>query len=81
MIEFSGKRQKRFVEKPDGSTVIVRPAYHPSDFMFPVGDLENFDHIRSRNHGGSEDVLDECDGVLSYYRQARRFECGGEPLT
>lgn len=78
MIEFGGKRQKQFVEKSDGSTVIVRPAYRPNDFMFPAAESEHFDHIRSGNYGGSEDVLDEYDGVLSYYHQVRRFERDGK---
>jgi hypothetical protein len=45
--------------------------------------LEHFDHIRSNSstYGGSEDVLDEYDGVLSYYHQVRRFERGGKRWT
>jgi hypothetical protein len=78
MAEFAGKRHKRFAEKPDGSTVIVRPAYRPQDFAFPSTELEHFDHIREGNYGGSEDVLDEYDGPLSYYHQVRRFERDGK---
>ena len=80
MTEFPGKRHKRFIEKPDGSTVIVRPAYDPRDFMFPHVELEHFAHIRSDSgiYGGSEDVLEEYDGVLSYYHQVRRFDRDGK---
>ena len=69
---------KRFVQKADGSTVIVRPAYRPIDFVFPTSELEHFDDIRSGNYGGSEDILDEYDGVLSYYHRVRRFERDGK---
>jgi hypothetical protein len=52
------------------------PRIRPSLFTFPARELEHFDHIRtnSSTYGGSEDVLDEYDGVLSYCHQIRRFE-------
>lgn len=76
MTEYLGKRHKRFVAKPDGSTVIVRPAYDPLDFAFPRHELEHFADIRSAYC--SEDVLDEYGGELSYYHQVRRFERDGK---
>ena len=54
----------------------------PFSFTFPTVELAHFDHIRanSSTYGGSEDVLDEYDGVLSYYRQIRRFEDATESV-
>jgi hypothetical protein len=80
MTQFAGKRQKWFVDKPDGSRIIVRAAYDPRNFTFPARELEHFDHIRSNSgtYGGSEDVLDEYDGALSYYHHIRRFERDGK---
>jgi len=78
VAEFGGKRQKRFVEKPDGSTVIVRPAYDPRDFTFPADERKHFADLCSGNYGGSEDVLDVHDGPLSYYHEVRRFERDGK---
>jgi hypothetical protein len=80
MAEYAGKRQKRFVDEPDGTRIIVRPAYDPRDFTFPARELEHFDHIRANAsiYGGSEDVLDVYDGVLSYYHQVRRFDRDGK---
>jgi hypothetical protein len=72
MVEYAGKQPKRFVEKPDGSTVIVRPAYDARDFTFPASELERISFIRGGY--GSEDVLDEYDGELSNYHKIRRFE-------
>lgn len=79
MTEFVSKPHKRCVERPDGSMVIVRSAYRPCDFQFPDRELEHFAHIRSESgtYGGSEDILDVYDGVLSYYHQIRRFERDG----
>lgn len=80
MPEFTGKRQKRSVDKPDGSRTLVRPAYDPREFTFPARELEHFDHIRNNSgtYDGSEDVLDEYDGVLSHYHQIRRFDRDGK---
>jgi hypothetical protein len=62
--------------KADGTRVIIRSAYEARHFTFPQGELEHFGQIRSGY--GSEDVLDEYDGELSYYRQIRRFEREGK---
>ena len=78
MVEFAGKRNKRFVQKADGSTVILRPAYRPVDFVFPTSELKRFDDISNGNYGGFEDILDEYDGVLSNYHRVRRFERDGK---
>jgi hypothetical protein len=76
MAEFTDKPYKWFVDKPDGTRIIMRRAYDPRYFAFPSRELEHFDHIRNNAgiYGGSADVLDEYDGVLSYYHQVRRFE-------
>ena len=67
---------KRLETKADGTQVIIRSAYEARHFTFPQGELEHFGQIRSGY--GSEDVLDEYDGELSYYRQIRRFEREGK---
>lgn len=58
----------------------MRPAYDPREFTFPARELEHFDHIRNNSgtYDGSEDVLDEYDGVLSHYHQIRRFDRDGK---
>jgi hypothetical protein len=80
MAEFADKPYKWFVDKSDGTRIIMRRAYDPRYFTFPARELEHFEHIRSNSstYGGSEDVLDEYDGVLSYYHQVRRFERDGK---
>jgi hypothetical protein len=65
MAESADKPYKWFVDKPDGTKVIMRRAYDPRYFTFPARELEHFEHIRSNSgtYGGSEDVLDEYDFV------------------
>ncbi len=67
---------KRFVQRPDGSTVIVRAAYQAANFTVPAEELQRLGRIRSGY--GSEDVLDERDGELSAYHQIRRFTRDGK---
>jgi hypothetical protein len=80
MADDAAKPYKWFADKPDGTRVIMRRAYDPRHLVFPTRELEHFDHIRDNAsiYGGSEDILDEYDGVLSYYRQIRRFERDGK---
>jgi len=67
---------KEIVHRANGTTVIVRRAYHPDEFTVPESEMI---HLRGIPAGyGSEDVLDEHDTELHYYHQIRRFERDGK---
>jgi hypothetical protein len=66
---------KRIVNRPDGTTVIVRAAYNPIDFTAPQDELNM---LRSIADYGAEDILDQHDGALSNYHPIRRFERDGK---
>lgn len=80
MTGSANKPYKWFVDRPDGTKIIMRRAYDPQYFRFPAHEWEHFEHIRRNSslYGGSEDVLDVYDGPLSYYHQVRRFERDGK---
>ena len=67
---------KQIVQRPDGTTVIVRAAYAAEDFAVPPQELESLRGIPCGY--GSEDILDEWDGELSNYHQIRRFARDGK---
>ena len=80
MTGSANKPYKWFVDRPDGTKIIMRRAYDPQYFRFPAHEWEHFEHIRGNSslYGGSEDVLDVYDGPLSYYHRVRRFERDGK---
>ena len=47
----ASKPYKWFVDKPDGTQIIMRRAYDPRYVTFPAGELEHFDaHPQQQQH-------------------------------
>jgi hypothetical protein len=67
---------KQIVAQSDGTKIILRAAYSPSEFSVPPEELLRLARIPAGY--GSEDVLDEYDGELSMYHRIRRFERDGK---